>query len=117
MESCAGRRTGQCILRVSGPLSSETEASFLEQVRVETAPVVILDLSGVHYADSRGIAALIQLYKTFKREHRRLGLVALDERVQRVLEITRVKHFFAVFATLDEAQEAFIAIAGNGSTL
>lgn len=108
VESCAGMRTGQRILRVSGPLSLKTERGFLEQVRAETAPVVILDLSSVPYVDSRGVAALVQVHMTFRREERRLALVGLGERVQYVLEITQVRGLFTVFATLTEAEEFLI---------
>lgn len=84
----------------------ETESKFLEQIRAETAPVVILDLSGVHYCESAGVAALVQVHNAFERENRRLALVGLHQRVEKPLEITRVRSLFTVFATLTEAEEA-----------
>jgi anti-sigma B factor antagonist len=109
VESCAGKRDGQRILRVFGPLTFPTTGvKFLEQVRVETAPVVILDLRGVSSCDSSGIGALMQVYNTFKREDRRLALVGLNERVEAVLGITKVLSFFKVFATVEEAEDMLV---------
>ena len=106
IESSAGTRTGQSIVRLTGSLNMGTEPRFLEQIRAVTAPVVILDLSGVHYCESRGVAALVQVYKTFELEKRRLALVGLDQRVEHVLAITKVLPLFTVFATLSEAEQA-----------
>lgn len=91
---------------VSGRLDLNTESEFLQQVRTETAPVVILDLSGVSHIDSRRVAALVQIYTAFELERRRLALVGLSERVKHVLKITQVLRLFKVFATLTEAEEA-----------
>jgi len=108
VESCAGKSTGQLILRVSGRLDSSTEQRFLELVRPETAPILILDLSGVQSCDSRGVSALVQLYQAFQLEGRRLALAGLTERVRHVLAITRVAPLFTTFASRTEAEETFI---------
>ena len=108
VESLAGKSTGQLILRVSGHLDINTEQRFLELVRAETAPILILDLSGVQNCDSRGIAALVQIYQAFQREGRRLALAGLNERVRLVLSITRVGPLFKTFTSPTEAEETFI---------
>ena len=107
MESRAGKSSDQRIVRISGRLSFTTTAlRFLEQIRVETAPVVILDLSDVTFCDSSGVGALMQIYTTFKRENRRLALAGVTERVRAILGITRVLSLFAVFATVEDAEAA-----------
>jgi anti-anti-sigma factor len=93
---------------VSGPIDLYTDARFLEEVRAATAPVVILDLSGVLYCGSRGVAALVQVATAMKRENRRLALVGVHERVRKVLDITRVRFLFTEFATVAEAEQALI---------
>ena len=108
MESRTGKRPDQRILRISGRLTfifPTAGLRFLEQVRVETAPVVILDLSGVVSCDSSGIGALMQIYDTFKRENRRLALACINERVQAILVIAKVFSYFNVFRTVEEAEE------------
>src|SRR5262245_20421416 len=108
VESSAGKHSGHCILRVSGALGIETESRFLELVRAETAPVVILDFSGVQYCASAGAAALVQVHNAFELENLRLELIGLHQRVEKPLEITRVRSLFAIYETLTEAEEALI---------
>jgi anti-sigma B factor antagonist len=116
VESRDGKRPGQRVLKISGRLTFPTKGlGFLEQIRVETAPILILDLSGVSFCDSSGVGALTQIHLTFKRENRRLALAAINERVKSILEITRVLGYFAVFATVEEAEENLVQTGGpNG---
>ena len=102
----AGRGTGQRILDVAGRLDLSTSLTFLEQIRVETAPVVILDMARVDYVDSSGVGAIAQIQKSFQLEHRRLALVGLTPRVRQALEITHVLKMLTVFATASEAANA-----------
>ena len=105
VESHAGMRPGHSILRLTGPLSLETVPEFLKAVRAETAPAVILDLSGVSFLDSAGVGALIQTYVALQHGRRKLALVGLGSQVLTVLEITRVHRLFTIFATAAEAEE------------
>ncbi len=102
-----GARPGQRILRVSGPVSMETAPVFLKALRSETAPVVLLEFSGVPFIDSAGIGALIQSYVRFTNEKRRLALLGINERVRAVLDITRVHKFLPIFASQEEATAKF----------
>jgi len=106
IESQAGTRPGQSVIRLTGSLNLTTEPRLLEQIRAETTPVVILDLGGVHYCDSCGVAALVQISNAFDHEDRRLALVAVTPRIERALEITKVRPLFTIFATLEEAEAA-----------
>jgi anti-sigma B factor antagonist len=104
-----GKRSGQRILELSGRLTFvPTALKFLEQIRVETAPTVILDLSGVSFCDSSGVGALTQINMTFERENRRLALAAINEHVKYILRITRVLERFMVFTTVEEAEESLV---------
>lgn len=96
----------QRILRVAGPLMSSTSHAFLEQIRVETSPVVILDMASVDDIDSNGIGTLAKVNMSFQRQNRRLAVVALTPKVHRMLEVTRVLTVLTVFATGSEAENA-----------
>jgi len=100
------RGSSQRVLRISGALVyPSAQVRFLERVRVETAPTVILDLSGVTFCDSSGVGALMNLQSAFKRENRRLALAAVNERMALALRIAQVMPHFSVFVTVDEAEE------------
>jgi anti-anti-sigma factor len=103
------KRSEQRILRVYGRLAlPNADLRFLEKIRVETAPIVILDLSGVTFCDSSGVGALMQIHSSFKRENRRLALAAINERTALVLRIAQVLPYFTVFLTVDEAEATFV---------
>ena len=105
VESIAGARPGQRILRLDGRLGLDTAPEFLKSVRAATDPVVILDFSGVSYIDSAGVGSLIQTYASFKKTERRLALAHVNERVTAVLQITKVHSLFAHFPTVKDAEE------------
>ena len=47
------------VLSFRGPLTMENVTPFLNAVRRESAPTMILDLSGVPYLDSSGLGSLV----------------------------------------------------------
>ena len=64
---------------------------------------LIIDLSEVNYIDSSGVGSLVEVFRRLKKEGNKLILVNPSERVQSVLEITKLDQFFAVVATEKEA--------------
>jgi anti-sigma B factor antagonist len=108
-----GRDTNQRILRVAGPLMSSTSHAFLEQVRVETSPVVILDMASVDDIDSNGVGTLAKVHMSFQREDRRLAVVGLTPKVHRMLEVTRVLGVLTVYASEAEAEDALVSVSGT----
>ena len=104
IEARAGKDISQRILHVTGQVDLFTSTSFLEHVRVETAPVVILDMTCVDYVDSSGVGAIAQVQKSFQLESRQLALVGLTQRVRQALEITHVLKTLTVFSTEEEGE-------------
>jgi anti-sigma B factor antagonist len=96
------------ILEIRGPLNLSTSETFQAQIRVETAPVVILDMGYVENVDSNGIGMLALVNMSFQRENRRFAVVGLTPTVHRMLEVTRVLGVLTVFATRAEAVEALV---------
>ena len=84
--------------------------TFLERIRLELDPVVILDMREVYTIDSRGVGALTQVNTTFAREQRRLALVGLTKRVRDPLSMARVLPLFRVFDTVEEAELTLAAV-------
>lgn len=100
------------VLSLRGPLTMENVPPFLNAVRRENAPTVILDFSGVPYVDSSGLGSLISAYTSCQKAGRRVALTGITPRVAKVFEITKVDSVFLTFATLSDALEAFTN-AGN----
>lgn len=106
VERYSGVTDGQRVLLLRGPLTLETSPHFERAVRSENAETMILDLANVPYIDSAGLGSLVSANVSHQKTGRCLVLTGLTPRVDRVLEITRVKEFFMTFPTTWEAVEA-----------
>jgi anti-sigma B factor antagonist len=95
------------VLSFHGPLTMENVAPFLNAVRREGAPTMILDFTGVPYLDSSGLGSLVSAYTSCAKAGRRVALTGVNQRVRKVFEITKVEQIFLMFPTLSDALEAF----------
>jgi anti-sigma B factor antagonist len=64
---------------------------------------VLVDLAGVTYIDSSGIASLIEGLQTAKKQQNDLALVSVSQRARRVLELARLDRVFTIHADLSAA--------------
>ena len=96
----------QGILSLRGPLTMENVPPFLNAVRRERAPTMILDFSGVPYVDSSGLGSLVSAYTSCQKSGRRVALTGVNQRVMKVFEITKLEPVFLMFSTVSEAIEA-----------
>jgi len=94
------------VLGLRGPLTMENVPPFLNAVRRENAPTIILDFTGVPYVDSSGLGSLVSAYTSCLKAGRRVALTGVNQRVLKVFEITRVESVFLMFPTLSDALEA-----------
>jgi anti-sigma B factor antagonist len=94
------------VLSFRGPLTMENVTPFLNAVRRETAPTMILDLSGVPYLDSSGLGSLVSACTSASKAGRRMALTGVNKRVMKVFEITKMEQVFLMFPTLSDAIEA-----------
>jgi len=95
------------VLSLRGPLTMENVPPFLNAVRREGAPTMILDFTGVPYLDSSGLGSLVSAYTSCAKSGRRVALTGVNKRVLKVFEITKVERIFLMFPTLSDALEAF----------
>jgi anti-sigma B factor antagonist len=95
------------VLSLHGPLTMENVTLFLNAVRREAAPTMILDLTNVPYLDSSGLGAMVSASTTCTKAGRRLALTGVNKRVLKVFEITKMEQIFLMFPTLSDAIEAF----------
>jgi anti-sigma B factor antagonist len=99
-------RLDRGVLSFRGPLTMENASHFMNAVRRETAPTMILDLTGVPYLDSSGLGSLVSACTSCAKSGRRIALTGVNRRVLKVFEITKVEQIFLMFPTLGEAIEA-----------
>src|SRR3974390_1302126 len=90
-------RLDRGVLSLRGPLTMENISPFMNAVRREDAPTMILDLTGVPYLDSSGLGSLVSAWTTCTKSGRRMALIGVNKRVLKVFEITKVEQIFLMF--------------------
>ncbi|MEO3809226.1 STAS domain-containing protein [Sphaerisporangium sp. B11E5] len=100
--------TAATVLTVRGDLDHGSFAAFQQHINdlfTEPSPsAVIIDVSGVDFCDSSGVAALLACHRHLARQGGELVLVGADGRVARLLEITNLVQLFRLYPTLEQAQ-------------
>jgi anti-sigma B factor antagonist len=94
------------ILDVSGNIdisnSPEMRKALLRELREKGVSRVVLNLSGVDYIDSSGVASLVEGLKVSRESGSRFLLFGLSDSAREVLKISRLLKLFEIFD--DEAQ-------------
>lgn len=67
---------------------------------------VFVDLSGVRYIDSSGIASLVEALQKARQSGTPLVLTAVSEAALRVLKLARLDRVFTIYPTLENALSA-----------
>ena len=63
---------------------------------------VAVEMSGVTYIDSSGVASLVEGYQAAKNQGLRFCLVGVSEAARSVLELARLDRVFPMAATVEE---------------
>jgi anti-anti-sigma factor len=64
---------------------------------------VLVDMKGVAYIDSSGIASLVEAYQMARKNATRFVLVAVSQPALRVLQLARLDKVFALADSVDAA--------------
>jgi anti-sigma B factor antagonist len=100
--------TRECDSQVVVALRGELDVTDAAQVAASLAMVadgrtIVVDLEGLEYIDSSGLAALARARQHLRRGGSDLVLAAPQQQVLRMLAITRLIDVFAVHARVGEA--------------
>jgi anti-sigma B factor antagonist len=96
---------GQLVVRLRGELdvaAAAKVAAALVQV-VVLARQVVVDLEGLEFMDSSGLAALVRARKHARQAGGDLLLAAPQQQILRVLDLTRLTEVFSVHPCVEEA--------------
>ncbi len=99
------KRHGTSIVVFKGEidLDSSPAARKILLKYFETTGNVIVDLSGVTYIDSSGVASLVEALQAAKKNGSQFSLAAVSEPTRRVLELARLDKVFTLYDSVDEA--------------
>lgn len=94
------------VLRVRGEIDLLTANVLGERLREQLEPanrVLVLDLSGVSFLGSAGLAEIVSASQAGSDSGAQLLLVATNHAVLRPLEVTGLSALFTVYETVDAA--------------
>jgi anti-sigma B factor antagonist len=107
VELSTRERDGQVVVVLRGALDVADAAKVAASLTVVAASGrnVIVDLKGLEFIDSSGLAALVRARLHARRAGCDLALAAPQQQVLRMLAITRLIDVFEVHACADEAAD------------
>ncbi len=73
---------------------------------VQQGQPVYVDLSGVSYIDSSGIASLVEALQRARQAGTGFALASVSDNARRVLELARLDRVFTIHASLEDALSA-----------
>jgi anti-sigma B factor antagonist len=85
--------------------SPDVRSSLGAAFKQGAAKALLIDLSGVRYMDSSGIATLVEALQYCMKQGMRLRLVQLSPTVRDVFELARLTSVFEVFPSVGEASQ------------
>jgi anti-sigma B factor antagonist len=84
--------------------SPRLREAMLAEIRPD-GPSVLVNMSGVSYVDSSGIATLVEGLQLSRQTQTHFGLFGLRPNARSVLELARLHKVFAIFENETEAVE------------
>jgi len=101
------RRDGVTVVRPQGEIdlhvSGELRRALLDAVNAG-GPVVV-EMSGVRYIDSSGIASLVEALQRARTRRQRFRLAAVPESAMRVMRIAQLDRVFSIHDSVAAARE------------
>ncbi len=98
---------GGVVLRPQGDVDLSTSPVLrceIQEAQVRTPQRLIVDLAGVPYMDSSGVATLLEAWQISKRQRTKLVLCNLQEKVKAIIEIARLEMVFTIAKDCEEAK-------------
>lgn len=99
----------EIVLKISGSITiGDTDSAIHHQVRRaldDHCKIIIIDLEKVTYMDSSGVGELAASYTSARNKGARLGLVKLQPKIRKLLQIMCFLDLFQIFDSIEDAQQ------------
>lgn len=102
-------RGGTTILSPAGEIDLNASPLLRQELkRVQTArpPRLIVNLAGVPYMDSSGVATLVEAMQMARKNSTKLVLCCMQDKVRSIFEIARLDTVFTIVPDVDAAMTA-----------
>lgn len=99
------------VVKPIGPVT-QTDADELKrqllEVRTRSLGRLVLDASGIPYADSRGLEVLVEVADELAQSGQALKLCGVNETLREILELTELTSALERFADANSAVRSFL---------
>lgn len=98
---------GMIVIKVEGDVDLSTSRELQGELRRAVGgqpPKLVVDLAGVPYMDSSGVATLVETMQLARRSETHLILASMKERVRSIFEIARLDSVFTIVDSVDSAE-------------
>ena len=107
------------VVDISGRIVLGDESAALRDLIAELLSKgdrkIVLDLADVNYIDSSGLGALVSSFATLRRQGGELKLVKLSDKVDDLMEVTRLYTVFDIPDNEEAALKAFAKTSAAGA--
>jgi anti-anti-sigma factor len=103
LEKQAESNSNQVVMRLEGKLSLETVHNFIQTLRPELAPRLILDMGGVSFLDSAGVGALVQLFVHRRNQGQAFAVTSLTKQSNAVIQVAGLSKLLPIHGSVAEA--------------
>jgi anti-sigma B factor antagonist len=99
---------GYTVIELQGDVDLSCSPDARKQILacLEAGKNLLVDLSGVTYIDSSGVASLVEGYQTAKKKGLKFGLVGVSSAAMNVLQLARLDKVFPINGTVQERLQA-----------
>lgn len=108
------------VVDISGRIVLGDESAALRHLIAELLSKgdrkIVLNLANVNYVDSSGLGALVSSFATVRRQGGELKLVKLPDKVDDLMEVTRLYTVFDIADNEEEAIRSFDRSAAAGTS-
>ncbi|MEA2062760.1 MAG: STAS domain-containing protein [Gemmatimonadota bacterium] len=97
------------VISVSGDVdlySSPEVRKAIAALSKKKVPLIVVDLAGVEYMDSSGVATLVEGLRLTGAYNGEFRIASLKPSVREVFELSRLDQVFAIFDSCDQALES-----------
>ena len=91
--------------KLDGKLVLETVTEFLQTMRPQSSPSLILDMSSVSFLDSAGVGALVQLFVHRRNQGKKFALAALTGQAIAIMQVSGLVKLLPIYASVAEASQ------------
>jgi anti-anti-sigma factor len=102
-------RDNICMLTLKGRFTTGSDWDYRcawDELRRRGVPNTILNCAELPYIDSTGLSFMVGLHNKLKDHGCWFGLILVNPRVRKVLELTRLLEFMPIFDDVDSAVAA-----------